>query len=73
MLPNSSLGSAMGAATNSNLSDSMQQSILAEPIIGSFVDDRITGTKIIDIIIGLLGSDTIRGEEETIWFKVVMI
>src|SRR5215210_5935429 len=61
--PNSSLDSTMDATTNSTAaSDSTQQSVLAEPIIGSFGDDRISGTNNTDIIIGLLGSDTIRGE-----------
>jgi Ca2+-binding RTX toxin-like protein len=49
--------------------DHQQQSIdsntllqeLQRPIVGSFGDDRITGTQQTDIIIGFSGSDTITG------------
>jgi Ca2+-binding RTX toxin-like protein len=34
---------------------------LQRPVVGSFGDDRITGTQLTDIIIGFSGSDTITG------------
>ena len=42
--------------------DSNQGSIQNRVTIGSFGDDRITGSNETDIMIGLLGADTIRGD-----------
>ncbi len=59
-----------GSGQSSSMdTDNRQQSIdfdtfveqLQRPVVGSFGDDRITGTQQTDIIIGFSGSDTITG------------
>lgn len=65
-LASNSIGS--GQSTSSNVNPG-QESIdpntllqqLQRPVVGSFGDDRITGTEQTDIIIGFSGSDTITG------------
>jgi Ca2+-binding RTX toxin-like protein len=61
-LPTSGLGISI---SNSQVQEMINATTLSpnqdRVIIGSFGDDRITGTNDPDIIIGLLGADTIRG------------
>jgi Ca2+-binding RTX toxin-like protein len=68
-LPSNSIDSRQSGQSASGATNDEQELIdantllqqLQRPVVGSFGDDRITGTEQTDIIIGFSGSDTITG------------
>lgn len=64
--PGISINNSLGSNTTTTVTTDAAPSAISPPIqdrvtIGSFGDDRITGSNETDIIIGLLGADTVRG------------
>lgn len=64
--PGISINNSLGSNTSTTVTSDAASSAISPPIqdrvtIGSFGDDRITGSNETDIIIGLLGADTVRG------------
>lgn len=56
-LASNTAGTAVDATTSSNTADPIKDKVT----IGSFGDDRIASSNETDIIIDLLGADTVRG------------
>jgi Ca2+-binding RTX toxin-like protein len=59
--PGMSINTSLVSNTSGNAS-SIASSAQNRVIVGSFGDDRITGSNETEVMIGLLGADTIRGE-----------
>src|ERR671919_409255 len=64
--PGISINNSLGSNTTTTVTPDAASSAISPPIqdrvtIGSFGDDRITGSNETEIIIGLLGADTVRG------------